>query len=152
MSDKTERSRRALLTGGAVLLGGAVLANEGTADAADGKSLLMGRTNNTASHTTKLTMSGNAQALNVTNSNSGTKAHAIVGDTKNGYGVVGESTKNDGGMFRTHSGGRWGAVAQNLGPFPNNGGALLAQGGHAMAISATTTNPGLPAIVAYNEG
>ena|SRR5882757_3537910 len=105
MSDKTERSRRALLTGGAVLLGGAVLANEGTADAADGKSLLMGRTNNTASHTTKLTMSGNAQALNVTNSNSGTKAHAIVGDTKNGYGVVGESTKNDGGS-RVRSGSR----------------------------------------------
>src|SRR5882757_7765719 len=80
------RSRRALMTGGAVLLGGAVLGSQGRAEAADGSSLLVGRSTNTAKSTTKLTTSGNNQSLNVTNTNTGTQAHGILSYTKNGYG------------------------------------------------------------------
>lgn len=72
MSEGNEGSRRALLTGGAVLLGGVVLAQEGTAEAADGKALLIGRSNK-ASHGTALTSSGTAATLSV----SSTKSAAI---------------------------------------------------------------------------
>src|SRR5882757_2608230 len=69
MAEESERTRRALLTGGAVLLGGAVLANEGTAEAADGHSFLLGRSNK-ASHSTALTGTGTAAALSVTSTRS----------------------------------------------------------------------------------
>jgi len=69
MAEESGRTRRALLTGGAVLLGGAVLANEGTAEAADGHSFLLGRSNK-ASHSTALTGTGTAAALSVTSTRS----------------------------------------------------------------------------------
>src|SRR5882757_3458410 len=114
-SEKNNRSRRAVMTGGAVLLGGAVLGGQGTADAADGSSLLVGRSTNKATSTTKLTTSGNNQALNVTNTNTGTQAHGVLAYTKNGYGLLGESTGNSGGVFRTHNNAKSALVVQNLG-------------------------------------
>jgi len=113
-SEKNNRSRRAVMTGGAVLLGGAVLGSQGTADAADGKSLLMGKSN-AAKAMTKLTASGNNQALNVTNSSTGTQAHGVLAYTKNGYGLLGESTGNSGGVVRTHNKVKPALLVQNLG-------------------------------------
>jgi len=103
------------MTGGAVLLGGAVLGSQGTADAADGSSLLVGRSTNKATSTTKLTTSGNNQALNVTNSNTGAQAHGVLAYTKNGYGLLGESTGNSGGVVRTHNKAKPALLVQNLG-------------------------------------
>jgi len=135
MSENSSRSRRALLTGGAVLLGGAVLADQGTAEAADGHSVLLGRSNK-ASHTTKVTASGGG--------------HGLVGNSSGGYGIAGESTKNHGGVLRTHSNTKWGAVAENLASKGGNGGALLAHGGHSIGISATNATVSHSTIAASN--
>src|SRR5882757_8609233 len=108
------RSRRAMLTGGAVLLGAAVIGTEGRAEAADGKSALLGKAN-TAGAMTKITTSGNKQSLNVTNTNTGTQAHGVLAYTKNGYGLLGESTGNSGGVIRTHNNAKSALLVQNLG-------------------------------------
>jgi len=112
--DAGRRSRRAMMTGGAVLLGGAVLGSQGNAEAADGNSLLVGKSN-AAKAMTKLTTSGNNQALNVTNSNTGTQAHGVLSYTQNGYGLLGESTGNSGAVIRTHNKAKSALLAQNLG-------------------------------------
>jgi len=104
-----------LLTGGAVLLGGAVLGSQGRAEAADGSSLIVGRSTNTAKSTTKLTTSGNNQSLNVTNTNTGTQAHGILSYTKNGYGLLGESTGSVGAVIRTHNKAKPALLVENKG-------------------------------------
>jgi len=112
--DSGSRSRRAIMTGGAVMLGAAVLGTQGTAEAADGKSLLVGKSN-AAKAMTKLTTSGNNQALNVTNSSTGTQAHGVLAYTKKGYGLLAESTGNTGAVIRTHSRAKSALLVQNLG-------------------------------------
>src|SRR5882757_9344225 len=112
--DAGRRSRRAMMTGGAVLLGSAVVGSQGSAEAADGNSLLVGKSN-AAKAMTKLTTSGNNQALNVTNSNTGTQAHGVLSYTQNGYGLLGESTGNSGAVIRTHNKAKSALLAQNLG-------------------------------------
>jgi len=91
-----------MLTGGAVLLGGAVLATEGTAEASNGKTLILGRTNNTSSATTTLTSTSKTKALYVNNTNAGKSAHAVVGKSVSGIAVAGESAKGIAGSFVAH--------------------------------------------------
>src|SRR5882757_7657819 len=112
--DSGSRSRRAMMTGGAVMLGAAVLGSQGSAEAADGNSLLVGKSN-AAKAMTKLTTSGNNQALNVTNSSTGTQAHGVLAYTKKGYGLLAESTGNTGAVIRTHSRAKSALLVQNLG-------------------------------------
>src|SRR5882757_782846 len=142
--EESRPSRRGLITGGAMLLGGAVLGAQGTADAANGGPWLLGRSN-TESATTKVTMSGNAAALSVTNTNAGTSGHAILGSSSAGWGLLGESTHSHGGVARTNSGNGWGLVAQNRGT-PGSGGGVSAVGASNTGLQATTTNPDKPAI------
>jgi len=120
-----------MLTGGAVLLGGAVLGSSGTAEAADGKSVLLGKAN-AATATTKVTTSGNNQALNVTNSSTGTQAHGVLAYTKNGYGLLGESTGNYGAVIRTHNKAKSALRVENL------GGASVAPGITSVVGSTTS--------------
>jgi len=147
-AEKSRSSRRALLTGGAVVLGGAVLGSQGTADAANGNSWLVGRTTNTESATTKLTMSGNAAAVNVTNSNTGTQGHGMVAYASNGYALAGDSTHNHGAVIKTHSNTHWGIIGQNLSTATNSAGAIRADGGPNFGILAT----GSPGISGHSDG
>ena len=162
-NNRSRSTRRALLTGGAVALGGAVLGSQGTAEAANGNPWLVGRTTNAESATTKLTMSANAAAVNVTNTNTGTQGHGLLAYANTGYGLVGDSIHNQGAVVRTHSNTHWGLVAQNLASTTatNGGGGIRADGGKNIGLLATSSSnsaaiyahsPGGAAVVAQSQG
>ncbi|MBM7791000.1 hypothetical protein [Tenggerimyces flavus] len=125
MTEK-RNTRRGMLTGGAVLLGAAVVGSPGTAEAANGNALLIGRAN-TGSAETKLTNSGTAPGLNVTST---AAAHAALLTTKN----------KD----------RWGTWAANDAAGQGVGGAVRADGRQNTGLSAGTVNPKATAITARN--
>ena len=138
-------SRRRLITGGAVLVGGAVLGSQGTADATNGNPWLVGRTTNAESATTKLAMSGNAAAANVTNTNTGTQGHGLLAYSNSGYALLGESTHNQGVVARTHSNTHWAVAAQNLATTEGTGGAIRADGGPNIGLQATSNETAISA-------
>ncbi len=129
MSEKKD-TRRAVVTGGAVLLGAAVVggAAEGTAEAANGGPLLIGRAN-VGSAETKLTNASPVPALNVISTNA---AHAAV-------------------LTAKHK-DRWGLLAVNESTGRGVGGAIRADGRQNTGLSAGTSNKAAAAIVARNAG
>jgi len=151
MSENTA-SRRAALAGGAAIAGGVLLGGQGTADASNGKPLLVGRGTNTASAGTKLTMSGNAQALTVINKKKGSSAHAIAGQASYGYGLIGDSAHHHGAVIRAHSAGKWALVAENVSNTAGSGGGIAVSGGKGPGLRAHTNNGKQPAILAENLG
>jgi len=100
-------------------------------------------------------MSANAAAVNVTNTNTGSQGHGTLSYSNNGYGLLGESTHNQGVVARTHSNSHWGLVAQNVAttysgevPGTNPGGAIHVDGGKNIGI---LTSGDVVGIHAYNS-
>jgi hypothetical protein len=149
MGEKRD-TRRAVLTGGAVLLGAAVVGSQGTAEAANGNALLVGRTTNTASAETRLTSSGNAPGLRLVTSNTGGGAIALYAVARGGYGAYLESTSNVGASIWTKHQDKYGVVAVNAAT-KGSGGAVRADGRQNVGLFATTDNLTTTAITARNN-
>ncbi len=126
MSADESRTRRRLLTGGAVVLGAAVVGSEGTAQAANGGPLLIGRAN-VGSAETKLTNSSSVPALNVISTGT---AHA--------------------GLLTARNKDRWGVWAISEATGIGAGGAIRADGRKNTGLSAGTANNSATAITARN--
>ncbi|MBM7791001.1 hypothetical protein [Tenggerimyces flavus] len=152
MSEKRD-TRRAVLTGGAVLLGAAVVggAAEGTAEAANGGALLIGRAN-AGSAETKLSNASTVPGLSVTSTNAAGGARAASLIAKGGYGAYIESTSNHAASIWAKHKDKWGIFSVNGATTRGTGGAFRADGRQNQGLFATTANKTTTAITARNTG
>jgi hypothetical protein len=134
----SDGGRRALLAGGAAAAAGAVFfATAGTARAASGDPLLLGR-GNTASGGTSLQATSSVSAFTVYQKGSGNGAFLVSDDTT---GVTG----------RTLHPNAWAAVVQNASTATGLGGALRVEGRQNTGLFADVDNGELdcPAVAAF---
>lgn len=142
------RTRRALIIAGAATVGAGMLGT-GTAQAANGDSVRLGRWNY-ATRATRVSMNYNASTLYVRNTNTGGYARGLRAVAVGGNAVRGESTQHTGGVFRTKSRGHFGMWASNDATTTGAGGAMSAQGNNNHGLIAVTKNANRSAIHARN--